>query len=66
MSAINLEKSIARIKKCYVGKDEDGKHVIDSSKMKDDLAFSFALTRISMAIKNKEITEEDFLSELEE
>jgi hypothetical protein len=63
MTAVNLEKSIERIKKCYTGKNKEGKHVIDKSKV-DELAFLFAFNRISQAIINKEITEEEFIERL--
>lgn len=66
MSAINLEKSIKKLKKCYTGKDENGVHVLDKSKLGDSLAFDFAMARVVMAIQNKELNEEDFISELEE
>lgn len=63
MTAIRLDLSIESLKKCYTGKDKDGKCVLDKSKI-DELAFLFASDRISQAIENKEITEEEFIEKL--
>lgn len=65
MSGINLEKSIETLKKCYVGKDEVGMHVLDKTKV-DELSFKFAYFRINLALKEGEIKEEEFLKKLEE
>lgn len=65
MSAINLDKSIETLKKCYVGKDEAGIHQLDKTKV-DDLAFRFAYFRVNLALKEGEITEKEFLKKLEE
>jgi len=62
MSAINLEKSINTLKKCYTGKVM-GQHVIDASKV-DYLPFKFAMFRVNLALKNKEITEKEFYKKL--
>lgn len=56
MSAVNLEKSLESIKKCYVGKDDEGKYILDKSKI-DELTWIFATHRIYQALQNKEITE---------
>ena len=62
MSAINLEKSIQTMKKCYVGKIK-GQHTVDRSKV-DALSYKFAAFRINLAIKNKEMTEKELLKQL--
>jgi len=63
MSAVRLDISMERLKKCYIGKDDDGKHVLDKSKV-DELSFLFALTRVKLAIENGEMTEDGFIEEL--
>jgi hypothetical protein len=62
MSGINLEKSIATLKKCYIGKVK-GEHTLDASKI-DDLSFKFAMFRLSLAFTNKELTEKEFFKKL--
>jgi len=62
MSAINLEKSIGTLKKCYVGKIK-GEYTLDSSKI-DNLSFKFAMFRVNLAFKNKELTEKEFFKKL--
>lgn len=64
MSAINLEKSLERIKQCYIGKNEDNMFVINSKKLNDDLAFKIAMFRINLALENNEITKEDFTNKI--
>lgn len=64
MSAINLEKSLEKVKKCYIGKDSLGKTIIDPKELGDDLAFRVALHRVNLAIKNNEITEMDFINHI--
>lgn len=66
MSAINLKVSMKKIKECYVGKDRDGALTIIRNKLMDNLAFDVALSRIGLAIKNKELTEQELLDFLEE
>lgn len=65
MSAINLEKSIQTLKKCYIGKI-DGIYHLDRAKLKDNLAFDFALTRVAMAIENEELSRVEFMEKLEQ
>jgi len=63
MSAVRLDISIQRLRKCYVGKDENGVHTLDKSKI-NELSFKFALFRVNLAIEKGELTEESFISEL--
>ena len=65
MSSINLEKSMERVKKYYIGKDSEGKHVIDGTNPKDELMFNFAMFRVSLAIENKELTQDELIKYLE-
>ena len=60
MNAVNLEKSLEKLRSTYVGKDKDGVHQLDMSKT-DELGFLVAMNRVSVAIKNGEITESEFL-----
>jgi len=62
MNAVNLEKSIETLNKTYVGEVE-GVHQLDKSKV-NELAFLVAMHRVSQAVKNKEITEEDFIKKV--
>lgn len=62
MSAINLEKSIGTLKKCYIGKVM-GVHTLESTKV-DELSFKFAMFRVNLALKNKEMTEKQFYKQL--
>jgi len=62
MSAINLEKSINTLKKCYIGKVQ-GIHTLERTKV-GDLEFDFAMFRVNLAFKNKEITEKEFYKKL--
>jgi len=63
MSAIRLDISLERLKKCYVGKDENGVHILDQSKI-NELSFKFAFFRVNLALNNGELTEEEFFKEL--
>ena len=64
MSAVNLQKSIKILKKCYNGIDKEGDVILDSTKLNDKLAFGVALNRLKMAIESEEITWKEFQKEL--
>lgn len=69
MSAVNLEKSMLKLRKCYVGRENKthklfAKVILDKSKI-DELEWIFAITRVTQAIQNKEITEQHFIEVLE-
>ena len=64
MSAVNLEKSLQSLKRCYVGKSDEGQYVLDKSKI-DELTWMFATHRIYQALNNKEITQESITNLLE-
>lgn len=60
--AVNLDKTIDSLRKCYVGLEED-KHVLDKSKI-DELTWIFASHRVFNAIKYGELTEKEFIKRL--
>jgi len=63
MSAVNLELSIERLKECYVGKDKEGNHVLDKSKI-NELSFLFAFNRVAQAIENEELTDKQLIRKI--
>ncbi len=58
MNGIDLEKSIEKLKSCYIGKVK-GTHTLDKSKV-SNLEFDFAMYRINLGLKNKELTKKQF------
>ena len=60
MSAINLDKSIESLKKCYKGTHEISKEIVLDKSLIDDLEFSFAISRVKMAIDSEEISINEF------
>lgn len=63
MSAVNLELSIERLRACYVGKDKEGNHILDKSKI-DELSFIFAFHRVAQAIENEEMTNKQLITKI--
>jgi len=61
MSAIDLEISLRMLSQCYIEVNEDGGYVIDPSLLGDNLAFQVAMSRIVIALKNKEMDESEVI-----
>lgn len=59
-----LKNALKTIKKAYKGLDDSGVHTLDKSLVGDDLKFDLAMTQVSLAIKNGEITEEKFIDHI--
>lgn len=62
MEAINLDKAIENLKKCYIGK-KSGTYTLDKSKI-GSLFFDIAAMRVSKAVKSGEITEKALLKRI--
>lgn len=62
MSGINLEKSLEKLKKCYLGKI-NGVHTLGKSRI-TDLEFKVAMYRVNLAFANKEITVKEFYKKI--
>ena len=63
---IKLQSALNKIKKTYSGKDEEGNHILDKSKLSDDLSFDFSMHRVAIAIKTGELSEEEFIGSISE
>lgn len=63
MSAVNLDKSLETLKKSYIGKNKEGVHQLDKSKV-DELSFIFAMNRVMQAVQSGELTEKEMMKRI--